>query len=119
MDDLQKRFGTWLVPWGDINRYQRLAKFDDNEPSLPVGIAAATWGSLPSFGSRKYPYTNKRYGSYGNSFVACVEFGKKVKAKTIVTGGQSFDRNQNIILTRRKCILMVTLRMSSFIRKMC
>jgi len=91
MDDLQKRFGTWLVPWGDINRYQRLAKFDDNEPSLPVGIAAATWGSLPSFGSRKYPYTNKRYGSYGNSFVACVEFGKKVKAKTIVTGGQSFD----------------------------
>ena len=28
---------------------------------------------------------------YGNSFVACVEFGKKVKAKTIVTGGESFD----------------------------
>ncbi|HEY0432963.1 MAG TPA: penicillin acylase family protein, partial [Chitinophagaceae bacterium] len=27
----------------------------------------------------------------GNSFVACVEFGKKVKAKSIVTGGQSFD----------------------------
>ena len=91
MDDLQKRFGTWLVPWGDINRYQRLPKFDDHEPSLPVGNAAATWGSLPSFGSRKYPYTNKRYGSYGNSFVACIEFGKKVKAKSVITGGQSFD----------------------------
>jgi acyl-homoserine lactone acylase PvdQ len=34
---------------------------------------------------------NKRYGVSGNSFVACVEFGKKVKAKSIITGGQSFD----------------------------
>jgi acyl-homoserine lactone acylase PvdQ len=91
LSDLEARFGTWLVPWGDINRYQRAEKFDDNKPSLPVGIAAATWGSLPSFTTRKFPYTNKRYGMYGNSFVACVEFGKKVKAKTIVTGGESFD----------------------------
>ncbi|HKP32599.1 MAG TPA: penicillin acylase family protein, partial [Chitinophagaceae bacterium] len=29
----------------------------------------------------------------GNSFVAAVEFGKKVKAKTIITGGQSFNPN--------------------------
>ena len=91
MSDLEKRFGSWLVPWGEINRYQRLPRFNDNLPSLPVGIAAATWGSLPSFGSRKYTFTNKRYGSYGNSFVACVEFGKRLKAKSIITGGQSFD----------------------------
>jgi acyl-homoserine lactone acylase PvdQ len=91
MSDLEKRFGSWLVPWGEINRYQRLPRFDDNQSSLPVGIAAATWGSLPSFGSRKYTFTNKRYGSYGNSFVACVEFGKRLKAKSIITGGQSFD----------------------------
>jgi len=71
LSDLEARFGTWLVPWGDINRYQRAEKFDDNKPSLPVGIAAATWGSLPSFTTRKFPYTNKRYGMYGNSFVAC------------------------------------------------
>jgi len=89
--DLQSRFGTWLVPWGDINRYQRAEKFDDNQPSLPVGIAAATWGSLPSFTTRKFPYTNNRYGMYGNSFVACIEFGNKIKAKSIVTGGESFD----------------------------
>ena len=89
--DLDARFGTWLVPWGDINRYQRAEKFDDHQPSLPVAIAAATWGSLPSFTTRKFPYTNKRYGMYGNSFVACIEFGKKIKAKSIVTGGESFD----------------------------
>jgi acyl-homoserine lactone acylase PvdQ len=93
LTDLESRFGTWLVAWGDINRYQRRDKFDDDEPSLPVGIAASTWGSLPSFAVRKFPYTNKRYGMYGNSFVACVEFGKKVKAKSIVTGGESFNPN--------------------------
>ena len=35
--------------------------------------------------------TNKRYGFSGNSFIAAVEFGKKLKAKTIVTGGESSD----------------------------
>jgi acyl-homoserine lactone acylase PvdQ len=91
MDDLQIRFDTWLVPWGDLNRYQRLEIFDDNQPSLPVGNAPSTWGCLPSFSSRKFRFTNKRYGIGGNSFVACVEFGKKLKAKTVITGGQSFN----------------------------
>jgi acyl-homoserine-lactone acylase len=93
LDDLAKRFGTWKIPWGEVNRYQRPAdgKFDDAKPSLPVGLAAATFGSLPSFASRRFPDLNKRYGVSGNSFVACVEFGKRIKAKSIVTGGQSFD----------------------------
>jgi acyl-homoserine-lactone acylase len=91
ISDLDKRFGTWLVPWGDLNRYQRSARFDDNQPSLAVGNAPSTWGCLPSFSSRKFPFTNKRYGIGGNSFIACVEFGKKIKAKSIITGGQSFD----------------------------
>ena len=91
MIDLEKRFGTWLVTFGDITRYQRADRFDDGQPSVAVGLAAATWGSLPSFGTRRSGTTNKRYGVYGNSFVACVEFGKKLKAKSVITGGQSFD----------------------------
>lgn len=93
--DLQKRFGTWRTAWGDVNRYQRSVNddntFDDNKPSLPVGLAAATWGSIPSFATRRFPDNNKRYGLSGNSFIACVEFGKKIKAKSVVTGGESFD----------------------------
>jgi acyl-homoserine lactone acylase PvdQ len=92
--DLQKRFGSWKIPWGDVNRYQRVANggnFDDKKPSLPVGLASATWGSLPSFQSKHFANSNKRYGFSGNSFIACVEFGKKIKAKSIITGGQSFD----------------------------
>jgi acyl-homoserine lactone acylase PvdQ len=33
----------------------------------------------------------KRYGYSGNSFIAAVEFGKKVTARTIMTGGESSD----------------------------
>ena len=94
MKDLEKRFGTWKIAWGEINRFQRLGvgeKFDDDKPSLPSGLASSAFGSLPSFVARRYPNTNKRYGYNGNSFIACVEFGKKVKAKSIITGGQSFD----------------------------
>jgi len=35
----------------------------------------------------------KRYGYSGSSFIAAVSFGKKLEAKTIITGGQSFDPN--------------------------
>jgi acyl-homoserine-lactone acylase len=94
--DLEKRFGTWKTAWGGINRYQRPVeneKFDDNAPGLPCGLASSAFGSLPSFASRRYSNTNKRYGYNGNSFIACVEFGKKLKAKSISTGGQSFDPN--------------------------
>jgi acyl-homoserine-lactone acylase len=93
VDDLRKRFGTWKVMWGSVNHYQRPADgiFSDGIPSLPLGLASSNFGSLPAFASRRFPNTNLRYGVAGNSFIAAVEFGKKVKAKTVVTGGQSFD----------------------------
>ena len=33
----------------------------------------------------------KIYGTRGNSFVAAIEFGEKVRAKTLLAGGQSSD----------------------------
>jgi acyl-homoserine-lactone acylase len=93
VSDVEKRFGSWKTPWGEVNRYQRTVdnRFDDAKSSMPVGLAAASFGSLPSFASRRFSNTNKRYGLSGNSFVACVEFGKRIKAKSVITGGQSFD----------------------------
>lgn len=92
--DLKTNFGTWQMPWGDVNRYQRLSnaidlKYDDTQASLPVGFASATWGMLPCFASQTYPGTKKRYGYNGNSFICAVEFGKKIKAKTLLAGGES------------------------------
>ena len=89
----QAWFGSWRTPWGVINRYQRPAdgRYNDSLPSVAVPQAAATWGSLPSFSTRRPQGLHRRYGYHGNSFVACVEFGEKVKARSIITGGQSFD----------------------------
>jgi acyl-homoserine lactone acylase PvdQ len=92
LDQFEKWYGRWEVKWGDINRYQRVGpgkNFEDNAFSLAVNQASSKWGALPSFESRRYPNTVKRYGYTGNSFVAAVEFGKRLRAKTIITGGQS------------------------------
>lgn len=93
---LEDDFGSWQTAWGDINRYQRLngdivQPFSDDGASLPVGFTSARWGSLASFGARTYPGTKRMYGTSGNSFVAAVEFGEKVRAKAITAGGQSGD----------------------------
>ncbi|MCH7400977.1 penicillin acylase family protein [Belliella kenyensis] len=94
IDKLVDDFGTWNTPWGEINRFQRVTndiqgKFYDELPSLPIGYNASVWGSLAAYGSRAYPNTKKWYGNVGNSFVAAVEFGEKVRAKSLLAGGQS------------------------------
>ena len=88
-------FGTWKTPWGEINRFQRLngdivQQYDDNKPSIPVAFPSATWGSLASFGAVTRN-TKRMYGESGNSFIAVVEFGPKVKAKSLLAGGESGD----------------------------
>jgi acyl-homoserine-lactone acylase len=93
---LQHDFGRWQTPWGDINRYQRLTDdivqpFDDAKPSLPVGFASSSWGALASFEPSGAHTTRRIYGSMGNSFVAAVEFGPSVRAKAIMSGGESGD----------------------------
>jgi acyl-homoserine-lactone acylase len=93
-DKLTAEFGAWKTPWGDINRFQRLTgdivqPFNDAGPSIPVGFTSSTWGSLASFGARAYPGTKKWFGTSGNSFVAVVEFGEKVRAKAVTAGGES------------------------------
>ena len=99
INHLTKTFDTWNLPWGEVNRYQRLnsdisQKFDDNKPSIPVGFASGRWGALAAYGvSYTNPEAKKIYGTRGNSFVAVVEFGDKVKAKSMLAGGQSSDVN--------------------------
>jgi acyl-homoserine-lactone acylase len=93
-DKLEADFGSWKTHWGDINRFQRLTgdivqPFNDAGPSIPVPFTSAIWGSLASFGARAYPGTKKWYGTSGNSFVAVVEFGEKVRAKAVTAGGES------------------------------
>jgi len=91
---LTRDFGRWRIGWGEINRYQRLddaiePHFDDAAPSWPVGFAPSQWGSLASFDGSGPRTTKHLFGSVGNSFVAAVEFGPTVRAKAVLTGGES------------------------------
>jgi acyl-homoserine lactone acylase PvdQ len=93
---LERDFGAWDVPWGEVNRFQRLSgdidlTFDDAQPSVPIGMGNSDWGALADFGSRRQEGTKKLYGVNGNSFAAVVEFGERVRAKSILVGGQSND----------------------------
>jgi acyl-homoserine-lactone acylase len=95
-DKLAADFGSWQTPWGEINRFQRISgdveqRYDDSKPSFPVAFASATWGSLASFGMVAKQDTRRIYGDRGNSFVAVVEFGPRVQAKSILAGGESGD----------------------------
>ena len=96
LNQLNADFGTWNIPWGYVNRYQRLnggpiQAFNDSLPSTPIGFASGRWGALAAYGARYTNNTKKIYGTRGNSFVAAVSFGEKLKAKSILAGGQSGD----------------------------
>jgi acyl-homoserine-lactone acylase len=94
LKNLTEDFGSTEIAWGEINRYQRnngdiIQIFNDSLPSLPVGMASGSWGALASFGARRGENTKCQYGVSGNSFIAVVEFGDIVKAKSLLAGGQS------------------------------
>jgi acyl-homoserine-lactone acylase len=93
-DRLQQDFGSWGIPWGEVNRFQRIdgaivQPFNDARPSIPVPFVSSRWGSLASFGAHRWPGTRRYYGTSGNSFVAVVEFGDRVSARAITAGGES------------------------------
>jgi acyl-homoserine-lactone acylase len=91
---LQQEVGSWGVAGGEVNRFQRNdgaidQVFDDAKPSTPVPFVSSRWGSLASFGAHRWPGTKRYYGTSGNSFVAVVEFGDKVRARAVTAGGES------------------------------
>jgi acyl-homoserine-lactone acylase len=91
---LQRDFGRWQVPWGELNRFQRISPaihptYSDSAPSVPVPFAEGRYGSLASIRSEPKTGTKRWYGDYGNSFVAVVEFGKRVRAHAVTAGGES------------------------------
>ena len=97
LDRLEKDFGGWQIPWGEVNRFQRISpaiesQFDDRAPSIPVGFTSNRWGSLAAFGASQKAGTKRWYGTSGNSFVAVVEFSSRgVRARAVTAGGESGD----------------------------
>jgi acyl-homoserine-lactone acylase len=57
---------------------------------VAIPFTSSNWGSLAAVSSHTYPGTRRRYGTYGNTFVAVVEFGRdSVRAIAVTPGGES------------------------------
>lgn len=96
VSDLTREFGTWRVPWGDINRLQRPIgdeTFSDTKESLPSAGGPPRFGIVFVFGDWA-PITKgqKRfYGTFGDTYVSVVEFSSKIKARSVLIFGESGD----------------------------
>lgn len=98
LSDLAKKWGTWQVTWGDINRLQRihtsnaLEPFSDERPSLPVaGGPGNPIGIIFNVYSPEAKGQKRRYAIAGHSFASVVEFGPKVQARSILQFGERHD----------------------------
>jgi acyl-homoserine lactone acylase PvdQ len=96
LDALEADWGTWRVPWGELNRLQRpdasgQVPFDDAAPSLPVAGAPGWLGSVFTYSPAGDTGQRRRYGVHGNSIVKVIEFGPQVRARSLLTFGQSGD----------------------------
>jgi acyl-homoserine-lactone acylase len=94
-DSLIDRYGN-IPAWGDVNRLQRIRvtgvteSFSDDKPSLPVAATPGSMGSLFAFSTRRNQ-TKKNYGTGGNTYVALIELGKRIRVRSVFTFGQSAD----------------------------
>ena len=105
-DRLVADFGSWKTPWGEINRFQRITDdlaptFSDAGKSIPVPFTSSQWGSLASFGAKRYPGTKRYYGTNGNCCGAVVEFGRRGRAMAVTVGGESGDPGSRNTSTTR------------------
>lgn len=94
--ELREQWDTVLVPWGEVNRLQRVhtsgrAPFDDDAPSLPTAGAPGWTGIVFNVTGRPGPGGRRRYGISGHTWVGIVEFASQPLARSIVTFGQSAD----------------------------
>ena len=96
LKDLQEKFGTWEVAWGEVNRIERTQSggeeaFSDTKPSLPVAGGPGPEGIVFNFYARPEKGEKRRYGVAGHSFVSVVEFGPEVQARSVLVFGENSD----------------------------
>jgi len=93
---LRETWGGLDVRWGEINRLQRPlsndpSAFSDSLPSLPIAGAPGFFGSVFTFQTEPLGSVGRRYGIHGNTFVKVIEFGPRVRGRSVLVFGQSGD----------------------------
>lgn len=92
---LELDWGTWKVPYGEINRLQNPVngQFSDDRKSFPVLGGPGFLGMIQTYIALPFEGLKQWYGVAGNSYVSVVEFGPEVNALTINGSGQSNNPN--------------------------
>ena len=94
MNRLEKDWGTWRVPYGEMIRIQRPQPptgFSDERKSLAVPGGDINTGMIFFVAAAPIPGLKKRYGVAGHSYISVQEFGDKVNALSVNVFGQSSD----------------------------
>ncbi|MBI3840113.1 MAG: penicillin acylase family protein [Planctomycetia bacterium] len=100
---LENMFGKWKVPYGQVNRLQRHADvadfikipFSDTLPSLPSSGMPGPPGVVftmyftPSIYFPPIKMMKNHYAVVGTSYMSIVEFGDRVKSKSLLPYGTS------------------------------
>ena len=103
-ESLEKLHGDWRVPWGKVNRMQRVpraggleaaaALFRDQLPSLPcAGVEGPLGVAFNVYYTPSAPLRKQRFGVAGNSYAAVYEFSDRIKSKSLLQYGNSGDPN--------------------------
>jgi penicillin amidase len=93
---LERDWNRAAVPWGEINRLQRIPAngsdtFSDDRPSLPAAGAPGWLGSRLALSARSETDTRMRYAVGGTRWIHAAELARNMQSRTVVTFGQSAD----------------------------
>lgn len=92
---LERHHGSSTVPWGEVNRIQRVNAADEtfsaDRPSLGVGGAPAWAGSAWTIDAAAAQAGERRYAIRGHSWIRAVELGPQIRSRSVIPFGQSAD----------------------------
>jgi len=80
---VEKKYGSLDIAWGDVCRLRAGGK------DLPANGASGTLGAFRVIGCKPDPQGTTETAWAGDSFVAAVELGSPVRAKVLITYGNS------------------------------
>ena len=91
---IERIYGRWDIPYGEATRLARFNDVDrdrpgEEDPSVGVPGVNGRLGGIFTFYGAEFPGLTHRYGMAGGTYVSVVEFGPKVRAKTIHVLGAS------------------------------
>jgi len=99
--ELARKFGNWRTPYGELNRLARSTRpatppfgnppFDDSERSEAIGAVRGDEGAVFTLSTVPGTQGRRRYGVHGDTYVSVVEFGPKMRARSVMTFGENGD----------------------------